>query len=275
VRSPAEPAASRDPAELVDAGAREHYEDAALYDFEYRRRRDDVQFYRQLARTIGGEHGEVFELACGSGRLTCALCRDGHRVVGFDLSAAMLHQARARIARLPASARDRALLFRGDLRKFAVGRRFPLAIAAFNAFEHLYTRVELHACLERVRDHLLPDGRLVFDVQNPHLGWLLRDPRRRWARTRFRHPATRELIEYSSNHEYDPVSQIVLIRLYYRPVDGGPERVVHLSQRKFFPAELEALVHAAGFAVERRHGDFTADDLQPDSLSQVLVCRLR
>ena len=32
-----------------EAGAREPFEDAALYDFEYRRRRADVNFYRRLA----------------------------------------------------------------------------------------------------------------------------------------------------------------------------------------------------------------------------------
>src|SRR5262245_4273532 len=31
--------------DLVDRGCREHYDDADLYDFEYRRRRGDVQFY--------------------------------------------------------------------------------------------------------------------------------------------------------------------------------------------------------------------------------------
>jgi len=36
--------------DLVDAGSREHYADAALYDYEYRRRRADVTFYRELAR---------------------------------------------------------------------------------------------------------------------------------------------------------------------------------------------------------------------------------
>ena len=35
--------------DLVDAGSREHYADAGLYDHEYRRRRADVSFYRALA----------------------------------------------------------------------------------------------------------------------------------------------------------------------------------------------------------------------------------
>src|SRR5690606_33245860 len=123
---------ARDPAELVDAGAREHYDDASLYDYEYRRRRHDVNHYRALVRDLADPDQPILELGCGSGRLTSALCRDGRRVTGFDLSAPMLHQARRRLARLPRGARDRATLFRGDLRRFALGRRFPLVLAAFN-----------------------------------------------------------------------------------------------------------------------------------------------
>jgi SAM-dependent methyltransferase len=264
-------------ADLVDRGSRDHYEDPDLYDFEYRRRRRDVSFYRELARTSLGGGGRILELACGSGRLTTALVRDGHRVLGVDLSAAMLGRAAARLEHLGRAARERAHLVRADMRRFAFGARFPLILMAFNSFEHLYTRVEVMACLERVRAHLLPGGRFAFDVQNPSLRWLARDPSRRWARTVFRHPRTGERLVYSTNHDYDPVSQIALIRLYYDAPDGDPgrERVVHLSQRKFFPAELEALVSFGGFQVEARYGDFAGRPLDGEAESQLLVCRVR
>jgi SAM-dependent methyltransferase len=255
---------------------REHYEDVDLYDYEYRRRRRDVLFYRQLARQVLGGSGRVLELACGSGRVTTALLRDGHEVVGLDLSAPMLRRAAERVERLGQAARRRAMLVRADARSFALAARFPLVLMAFNAFEHLYTRVDVAACLGRVRAHLAPGGRFAFDVQNPNLFWLSRDPSRRWARTAFRHPRTGERLVYSTNHDYDPVSQIALIRLFYAPAVGpGRERVVHLGQRKFFPAELEALLAHAGFAVERRYGDFSGQPLDGAAESQVLVCRLR
>lgn len=262
---------------LVDRGCREHYDDAALYDHEYRRRRQDVQFYRQLAVDTLAGPGRILELACGSGRVTTALLRDGHQVVGLDLSPAMLERAAGRIARLGRAARERATLIEGDIRDFDLGQRFPLIVMAFNSFEHLYTRVEVAACLERVRAHLEEGGRFAFDVQNPNLSWLTRDPARRWARTVFRHPTSGKRIAYSTNHVYDPVSQVAVIRIYYDPVDdpGEPSRMVVLSQRKFFPAELEALVSHAGFSVEKRYGDFAGQPLTGEAESQLLVCRPR
>ena len=78
---------------------------------------------------------------------------------------------------------------------------------------------------------------------------------------------------YSTNHDYDPIGQIALIRLYYEPADGrGPTRIVKLSQRKYFPAELEALVAHAGFRVSARYGDFSWGPLVGTAESQVLVC---
>jgi SAM-dependent methyltransferase len=202
--------------------------------------------------------------------------RDGHQVLGMDLSEAMLARAAARVERLGRTARGRARLLPGDMRSFSLGERFPLVVMAFNSFEHLYTRVEVAACLARIRDHLEPGGSFVFDVQNPNLRWLTRDPTRRWARTVFRDPASGKRVVYSTNHDYDPVSQIALIRLYYDPADGsGPSRVVHLSQRKFFPAELEALLAHAGFTLAERWGDFLRDPLEGDAESQVLLCRPR
>jgi hypothetical protein len=47
---------------------------------------------------------------------------------------------------------------------------------------------------------------------------------------------------------------------------------VKLSQRKFFPAELEALIAHAGLRVAERYGDFIFGALDAGSESQILVC---
>jgi hypothetical protein len=96
---------------------------------------------------------------------------------------------------------------------------------------------------------------------------------RRWAKTKFTEPTTKRAVYYSTNHDYDPVSQIALIRIYYEPVDGrGPTRVVKLTQRKYFPAELEALLAHAGFKISARYGDFSFGPLDGSAESQVVVC---
>ncbi len=143
-------------ADDIVAGAHEHYDDGVLYDYEYRRRRADVRFYRRLAGEILGGPGEILDLACGTGRVAIPLVRDGHRVVGLDRTNAMLARARARASRIGRAARGRLLLVRADMRNFAFERRFPLAIMVFNCLEHLYSAADITACLRCVHRHLAP-----------------------------------------------------------------------------------------------------------------------
>lgn len=299
-------------ATALESATSEHYEDPVLYDHEYRRRRVDVNYYRALAAgrvapiPFAYQRHEVLELGCGTGRLLVPLLRDGVRTVGVDRSQPMLRRCAERIAALPPAARARGTLLRADFRRFRLGRRFPLVVAPFNALMHLYTRTDVEAFLACVRDHLAPGGVFAFDVMNPDLEWLTRDPTRRWARTRFKDPRTGRTWFYSTNHGYDAASQINWIRLYYdaeRPsskkgsarkgagrarsgvggdltASGGdlsrPEgsRVVHLAQRQFFPAELMDLLHYNGFSVER-FGSFGGAPFDAASESQICRCRVR
>src|SRR5688572_4771232 len=67
---------------LLDAGTVDHYQDAALYDFEYKDRTEDVSWYRALARERlprTGTQGArtVLELGAGTGRIACRMAQDG------------------------------------------------------------------------------------------------------------------------------------------------------------------------------------------------------
>ena len=282
----------RDP--LLHAATLEHYADAELYDHEYRRRRADVNWYRDLARRlVGAGKGEVLELGCGSGRLLVPLVRDGQRVTGVDLSKPMLRRCEERVGRLPAAARARATLTQGDFRDLALGRRFPLVVTPFNAMMHLYNRADVERFLAVVKAHLAPGGTFAFDVMNPNLSWLTRDPHKRWARTRFKDPRTGKTWFYSTNHDYDAAAQLNWIRIYYdeepvgaRAAAEGPatgrslpqrvrSRVIHLAQRQFFPEELLSLLHYNGFTVDKRDGGFAGEAFVSESDSQVCTCSIR
>jgi SAM-dependent methyltransferase len=247
----------------ADAGAREHFEDAALYDFEYRRRRADVTFYRRLCadRMTFPGRGPVLDLACGTGRLTVPLLRDGHSVVGVDRSPAMLLRARRRVDGLPSVRRARCLLVRADLRALQLAPRFAVAVCAFHSIQHLTTDRELLDFFRMVAHSLIPGGWLAFDVLPSETAWLERDPRRRWARTIFHHPLSRQRLVYTTNHSYDAATRLLHMRLYYQPVDEegrptGSERVVRLCHRQLAPAEVAALLARAGFRLLARLGGF-------------------
>lgn len=253
-----------DPFDLLDRGSREHYDDPSYYDHAYRRRRDDVRFYLQVARRLGGP---ILELGVGTGRVAIPLCQEGHTVVGVDLSRPMLDRARQR-ARAYDLPRDRLILREGDICDVRLKKRFPLVIAPFNVLMHLYEPDDVLRCFANVARHLTPDGRFVFDVRMPDLRELSRDPAREYACRPFVHP-TLGKVRYTEQFQYDPVKQVQVVTMRFRPQRGRVRSTV-LAHRQFFPAELRALLMAGGLRLLRRMGDASGRPLGPDDPVQIV-----
>lgn len=257
----------------IRRGARAHYEDAAYYDLAYRARRGDVKFYAQLASERGGP---VLELGAGTGRVSFALAARGLHVVAVEPVAAMLKRARDKARALPPEVRARVSLRRGDLRRVRLSRRFPLVIAPFNVFMHLYTRDDVERALATVRAHLAPRGRLVFDVSMPDLRLMTRRPGRLYRAPDVVHPETQRRFQYFEAFEYDPVRQVQMVSMIFQGLDDVHDVIsVPLSQRQFFPAELKALLHYNGFHVEHVWGSFDRTALGDESETQIVVARRR
>jgi len=256
---------------------RDPFEDAALYDWEYRRRRDDVRFYGTLADERGGP---VLDLGCGTGRLMLPLLRSGHTVVGVDRAPAMLARARVRVSRLAPRVRRRALLLRADLRRLPVTTtRFSFAVAAFHTIQHLATDRALAGFFAEVARALQPGGWFAFDTFAPNARFLARanDPRdRRWARTRFRHPATGRRLEYSESYRLD--DRILVSTFHYRPVGPGQRggaalHRVDLAHRLLEPGEIRRLAAGAGLELIASWGGFDGRPLAPPTEQHVYLLR--
>lgn len=273
-------------AELLARGTAEHYVDAALYDFEYRNRDDDVAWYRRLARRTANVHSgdhPILELGAGTGRVTLPLARDGHHVIALDRMPAMLDRLREHLEGSRHAGRVR--IVEGDMTDVPLDDGSAgLVISPFNGLMHLYRHEDLLACFREAARVLVPGGTFAFDVQLPDLDWLMWDPDERHAVTRFVHPQTGERLVYSTNHTYDPATQVCHIRIYYdeAPPRGRKfhppakaKRVVHLAHRQIFPEELRGLVTAAGLELRSLTGDFEDTPLRTGVESQVAVCQKR
>lgn len=257
----------------LDAGTTEFYVDPVYYDHEFKNRSADVDWYvEQYLDT----DGPVLELAVGSGRIALKAVRAGAEVWGIDLSQPMLARAAARRAKLPKARRAKLHLARADMRAFAFDRRFALVSCPFNAFMHLYTREDAERCLAAAKAALAPGGLFVLDVLMPDLDYFQRSPYKRFPGVAFKHPSLGTRYTYSEQSAWDPVSQINQMWFHYDKADPdapGPDHyVVQLSHRYFFPRELEALLHYAGFEVLYALGDFDGAPLAADSDSMLLMC---
>jgi SAM-dependent methyltransferase len=190
-------------------------------------------FYRSLAERTGGP---VLELACGTGRLSVPLAKDGHELVGIDTSAAML-----RTARRKAEAAGLTIEFvEQDMRSFELSRAFPLVFVSCNSLCHLTTNEELTGVLRRIARHLAPGGLLAFDIVNPHVADLARvdavSVRLNVLRGRDPVTATEEVLAY------DAVAQVRVMQWQITGAPDGSRRTEEMRLRIIFPQELPLLL---------------------------------
>lgn len=269
------------PHELLGRGTTDHYEDPDLYDFEYRDHRNDVRWYRDLARERG-TNLRVLELGAGTGRITLPLAADGHRVTAVDRMQPMLDGLARKLAGQPALARHIEPVL-GDITALPLGdAAFDLVIAPFNVLMHLYRWQDLLACFREVARVLVPGGSFALDVLLPDLEWLGWDPDERHAVTYFEHPRTGASLVYSTNHTYDPSTQVCHVRIYYDDAPKRPRafkppptplRVVHLAHRQIFPEELRALISTAGLELVSHTSNFRGGPISDGTDAQTVIAR--
>jgi len=137
------------------------YDYARFYDWVYQGSMEDLPCYITLARRHGPR---LLELACGTGRLTLPLAREGFAITGLDLSPEMLRIAREKLQHEPPEVQARVRLLQGDMSDFAVGEPADLALLPLSSIFHLHTRAEQVGCLACMRHHLAPGGAAVIDV---------------------------------------------------------------------------------------------------------------
>lgn len=188
--------------------------------------------------------GRVLDAGCGTGRHLLPLARMGYRVVGADLSQAMLLVARQalRASGIPAQ------LVRADLRSLPFAACFDAALCLESPLAYLHEDAALAAALHSLHRALRPGGRLIVDVFD-YVAVLGEEPLPPTV-TRF---ATRwGGVEVSETHRYDAPGGVWRMAQTFRV--ERPDRVetfaVEHALRIRPPAQYAAALEAAGFAVD-------------------------
>jgi SAM-dependent methyltransferase len=228
----------------------------------------DTPFYVEQAKQA---HGPVLELACGTGRLTIPIAQSGIEIVGLDRSGSMLDYARTKAD----AAGVNSAWVEADCRQFELGSKFPLIFMAFNSMQHLHEYASLAPLFSSVRKHLADGGRFIFDVFNPSIAILNGDPNQRIVEREYEDPDGHGTITLEQRAVYDDAAQVNRITWYFSRPAERDFRIEQLHMRCFFPQELELLVHANGFGVKEKFGNFERKPFASGDMKQVVICARR
>jgi SAM-dependent methyltransferase len=256
------------PDRALQAGSTAHYEDAAYYTQNYKKRVEDIAYYVKLAR-----NKTVLEFGAGNGRITLPMARAGATVCAIDASTPMMADLKSRLKLESAEVAARVQARLGDMRKARLNKQFDLVIAPFNTVLHLYTRADLEAFFATVHVHLAPKGLLAVDLSVPVANELSRDPQTLMRTPPFNYPGVGN-VRYGERFDYDALSQVLYVSMEFEPKDPAQKRfVTPLCHRQYYPQEWMNYLHYNGFALKRVFGDFDGGAFTKDSDSMVCVAQ--
>ena len=216
-----------------------------------------VELIRGVATWDRGDW--ILDLACGPGRHAAELEGLGPgRVVGYDLSRAMLRRARERT-------HGKVNLVRGDMRALPFRHAtFALAVNLFTSFGYFLSDDEHRRVVHQVAAALAPGGYFVLDYLNAEQ---VRRTLRASDQAGRRRGAAERRTEVRVTRRIGEDGRFVIKEIELR--DEGrrfQERV-----RLFRPDELATMLTDAGLQVLARFGDYDGAPPTPDSPRVILI----
>jgi SAM-dependent methyltransferase len=235
---------------------------ADLYDLEYAHDYD-LPFWHALAKR---EAGPVIEWGAGTGRIAVPLTAAGHDVTAVEISAEMVERGREKCHAVNWVV--------GDMRGVHLGRRYGLAVCAFNSFLCLQSIDDALAFLRNAHQQLVPGGLLGIEISAFSPEELAGGPE-------LRHDFARELsdgrLDRFSVSTYDAATQLMHMRLFYERYDdsGSLEnrRVHDLTIRIANRDEVLLMLRLAGFEAEEIYGDFEGEPFSSESNNLLALAR--
>jgi len=233
---------------------REFFDD--LYLRAYRHYEAPEQVRREVDFIIGAlqlpSGASVLDLCCGQGRHSLELARRGYRVVGVDLSEALLYQARQRAERegLPVT------FVQCDMRDIAFADEFDACINMFTSFGYLESEAEDAKVLEKVAQALKEGGKFLLDVTN-------RDRLVREFQARAWHAADEGWLVLEER-TFDPLSGRVET-LWVCVARDGVRYERRSSIRLYTAAELRLMLERVGLRVTGLFGNYDGSPYTWDS----------
>jgi hypothetical protein len=165
----------------------------------------------------------------------------------------------------------------GDMRSVDTGRRYGLAICAFNSFLCLKSVDDALIFLRNAREHLVPDGLLGLEVSAFSPEELVDPP----GGPTLRHDFTRDLpngrLDRFSLSRYDAATQLMEMRLFYERYDASDtlenRRAHDLAIRITNRDELGFMLRLSDFNVVAVYGGFEGEPFTSASDHLIVLAR--
>jgi ubiquinone/menaquinone biosynthesis C-methylase UbiE len=208
-------------------------------------------------------NGYILDVACGTGRHSIPLSKEGRTMVGLDISAKLLRIAKQRWREVQ--------VVRGDIRFLPFkSQAFVAAVSIDTSFGYLPSQEEDILSLTELQDTLEKGGMFVIDVFNREkliLKYREENHSFKWKEYPSFFLKQKRSVSQRGNWLCD--SWII------RDKASGRLMFYDHNVRLYGRSELEDFMDRVGFAVERVYGGYEGENFSPNSPRLILLAKAK
>ena len=210
------------------------------------------------------ESGLVLDLACGTGKLTCALLERGADVIGTDLSPEMLMQARDTCMQKGHS----PLLLCQDMRELDLYGTVDVTVCATNSLNYLENEGELERVFSLVHNFLTPGGLFFFDINSLYKFEKL------YGENTYVFENEGVFCVWENQYEAEEGVCDFRLTMFEKERSGRYRRLEEEQSQTYFAEELvEKLLKKTGFELIEKAGDLEGGAVNEESADLFYVCK--
>jgi ubiquinone/menaquinone biosynthesis C-methylase UbiE len=225
----------------------------------------EIGWYLNKVQEFGGP---VLDLGCGTGRIALEVACNGYTVVGVDRSEGMISLFKKKLLKESEQIQNRVSIHKGSISAFNLNKKFQ-TILCVDAFFHNVTIAEEIACLQKMRTHLNPEGRFIFNIHNPNCEFFMTCDPDVYTERGIYTLKTGDRLRIEEANDLDVVTQVIVTHLRYTRMDsaGNVVEVKESSWKSRYLYHYEAvhLLNRCGFEVESVVGDYSNGPVAPRS----------
>ena len=215
---------------------------------------------------------EILELMCGTGRVSIPLLESGRTLSCVDYSEKMLEVFRNKI-----QGKNYAVsIIQMDVTTLDLNKKFGLIILPFHSLSEILSTDLQFKALERISEHLKPDGVFICTLQNPV------------TRLKAADGITRKLGEFkldenkklavSSSNNFNPDTGIVSGFQYYEIYDASgtltEKRTLEINFKPVSDSVFRQFINHLGLELSGIYGDYSKNEFV-EQTSDFMIYKLR
>lgn len=245
---------------------------AAYYDAEWKSLTNDIPFLLNEAKKFGAP---ILELACGTGRITLPIAKDGHEVYGIDNSEKMLLILDNKLKKENPDVANLLHFSNQNMCNFKFDTKFKMILIPFNSILLLTDRNDMDACLKNCYDHLEDDGVFIVDIFSPSFELCaIKVPKMQFIQ-HFHIPDTKKVVIQWEYAKRDMAKQFINIDFLYEEYDEHgniSQNTRSIDMSIIFRYEMQYMLEKNGFRLLEFFGNYDRSEFTKDSPQMIYIC---